>query len=79
MDCSGIPNGLKEIDICGQCLLPTSKSFNAQCSKLGGVKPNLFYVDQLGSGVKVTVGLSGPSSSGSAVCSFYTGNTPSSV
>ena len=43
-DCSGIPNGLKVIDLCGQCLLPTDEAYNKRCGvTLGGFEPSIVY------------------------------------
>ena len=76
-DCAGTANGKSQIDLCGSCLLPTDANFNAGCSKLGPIKPNVVYVDQLSGGaseVKATIGRSGPTVSGNAVCSFFVGS-----
>ncbi|XP_066926601.1 uncharacterized protein [Clytia hemisphaerica] len=72
VDCAGTPNGKKKIDLCKLCLLPDDANFNAGCSKLGDIVPNVFYKDRLAS-AKATISRSGPIISGNAICSFYLG------
>ena len=78
-DCAGVANGLNKVDLCGSCLLPTSAGFNSGCSKLGAIKPNVFYVGQLAGVVRAIVGRSGPAVSGNAVCFFYIESSFSSL
>ncbi|XP_028409898.1 uncharacterized protein LOC114532567 [Dendronephthya gigantea] len=39
-DCDGVPNGGKERDFCGNCLLPADPKFNGECVNLKKIVPN---------------------------------------
>lgn len=63
-DCSGVPNGLKQLDLCGQCQAPNASNWN-QCFKLGSPTPNC---GSIGGGVKLVIPGAGLSSFSSATC-----------
>jgi len=68
VDCSGVPNGLKVVDLCGICLLKSDPAFNTGCVKLGTFTPTVFYKDQLSSSAQITI--QGSGSIPSAACVF---------
>ena len=44
LDCEGVPNGLKRVDLCGECLLPTDPQYNTGCGvQLGTFTPMIGY------------------------------------
>jgi len=47
-DCNGLFNGLAEIDLCGECLIPTNPNFNQSCADCAGVTNGLSELDDCG-------------------------------
>ena len=71
-DCSGVVNGNKVRDLCGQCLAESDPRFGNSCIKLGLVKPSLLSIASLhtlhipGAGIDAYT---------SVVCTFVLGAT----
>ena len=68
LDCSGVPNGKKRIDLCKKCLLPSSVEYNTGCVELGKFKPETIYDDQ--TGVEIVLEASGLKNFESVTCVF---------
>ena len=67
LDCAGVPNGLKKIDLCGACLLPSDPAYNKGCGiKLGKFSPTVGFVG----GMDVVIQSSGLDRVTSIKCSF---------
>lgn len=70
LDCAGVPNGPKQRDLCGDCLLPiASEGFNQGCVKLGSFFPATVYVDAL-SEIEILLEASGLNRFRSVKCNF---------
>lgn len=70
LDCAGVPNGGKVIDLCGDCLLPTDDLYNSNCSKLGSFSPQASYKI---AGTAVEIVGSGMARFSSVICQFHSG------
>ena len=67
MDCGGVPNGLKKVDLCGECLLPTDVEYNTGCGvQLGSFTPNIAYYG----GVEVHLDATGVENITNVECNF---------
>ena len=67
LDCAGVPNGLKQKDLCGACLLPTDPQYNTGCGiQLGKFSPTVGYKG----GMVVRVETSGLENVTAVNCSF---------
>lgn len=48
LDCLDVPNGGREIDACGVCLLPADPGFNQSCVDCAGTPNGEFTIDECG-------------------------------
>ena len=60
MDCAGVPNGDKVVDLCSNCKAPTDATFNVGCgSKLGDLTPLVAFAPTGGiASLEITVAAS---------------------
>ena len=72
LDCAGVPNGGKVVDLCGSCLATSDPTFNTACSKLGTFSPKASYKE---AGTKVVIDGSGMVRFSAVTCSFQSGAT----